>query len=237
MEAGDLILWHSCSESWRVAARLGMGPAMDSSTKEPSVREQILAAAMKLVIENDGKEPSSREVARSADVTAAMINYHFTNREGLIQACVESYYTGIRTRLMDLVPLVGQMGLPKVIETAIRTTLPYMRENRPLARMVLLDFVRLGGMRDNPRTTEAPLVQVATKTFAGQLDLPETEVRYRIKSIILLCGRYVVVRDDELLRVSGCESLDEAWARLEDHIVGLAVGLLTKRSSTGEKSP
>jgi len=201
---------------------------MSVDDAQASAKERILSAAIELIKRDEG-ELSSREVARHANVNAALINYHFGDRDGLIQASVDSYYVGVREILTALVPRLADDGFANLVESAVRETLTYLRANRALARLVLLDFVRHGRMRDQSRATEDPLLSLAVDAFSRQLSLSEHEVRFRIKTIILLCGRYVVINDDELARVAGTDDPTEAWNRLESHLVDLARQLFLAR--------
>jgi len=208
------------------------GTTVDRTKKEQSVRERILATALDVIRESDGRELSSRRVARLANVNAAMINYHFKNREGLMQACVETYYADIRSLLSGLRTQLGSTPFPILADQAVRLSLAYARKNRPLARLVLLDFVRSGQAREQPRSTEEPMVRAIVSMLATQLAVSETEVRFRIKSIALLCGRYVVLRDEELLRISDCTDIASGWSHLDDHLAGMASMLLCPPKST-----
>ncbi len=53
-------------------------------------RDRILAVAIEQIRRNDGRGLNARQVAQSANVTPAMVNYHLKNRDGLAQACVEA---------------------------------------------------------------------------------------------------------------------------------------------------
>ncbi len=127
--------------------------ADDGSDK--GVKERLLSVAFEMLRSGDG-ELSSREVARRANVNAAMVNYHFGSREGLIQACVDSYYAHIRDSLVALVSKYTPDSFLQLLDSAIRETFTFMRANRALARQVLLDFVRrahAGGAARNRGST------------------------------------------------------------------------------------
>ena len=65
------------------------------NTKE--VKERIIKAATELIEESGGKTESitSRKIAERADVALGLINYHFNNKDNLINICTKRILSGI----------------------------------------------------------------------------------------------------------------------------------------------
>lgn len=58
--------------------------------------ERIINAAIELFGERGFDAASTREIARRAGILAPLLNYYFTNKEGLYQACAASIYDSTR---------------------------------------------------------------------------------------------------------------------------------------------
>ena len=57
-----------------------------------ATKESIMAAAMRLFAGKGLKLVTVREICRAAKVNVALVNYHFRNKNGLYQACVERLF-------------------------------------------------------------------------------------------------------------------------------------------------
>ena len=57
-----------------------------------ATKESIMTAAMRLFAEKGLKLVTVREICKAAKVNVALVNYHFRNKNGLYQACVERLF-------------------------------------------------------------------------------------------------------------------------------------------------
>ena len=57
-----------------------------------ATKENIITAAMRLFAEKGLKLVTVREICKAAKVNIALVNYHFRNKNGLYQACVERLF-------------------------------------------------------------------------------------------------------------------------------------------------
>ena len=57
-----------------------------------ATKENIIAAAMRLFAEKGLKLVTVREICKAANANVALVNYHFRNKNGLYQACVERLF-------------------------------------------------------------------------------------------------------------------------------------------------
>ena len=57
-----------------------------------ATKESIMAAAMRLFAGKGLKLVTVREICQAAKVNVALVNYHFRNKNGLYQACVERLF-------------------------------------------------------------------------------------------------------------------------------------------------
>ena len=64
--------------------------------------ERILSAARKLFEENGFDQTSVRDIANSANVNVALINYHFKSKENLLVTILENSMDTTRMKLSDI---------------------------------------------------------------------------------------------------------------------------------------
>ena len=57
-----------------------------------ATKDSIMAAAMRLFAERGLRLVTVREICKAANVNVALVNYHFRNKNGLYQACVERLF-------------------------------------------------------------------------------------------------------------------------------------------------
>ena len=57
-----------------------------------TTKESIMAVAMRLFAEKGLKLVTVREICKAANVNVALVNYHFRNKSGLYQACLERLF-------------------------------------------------------------------------------------------------------------------------------------------------
>ena len=57
-----------------------------------ATKESIMSAAMRLFADKGLKLVTVREICKAAKVNVALVNYHFRNKNGLYQACVERLF-------------------------------------------------------------------------------------------------------------------------------------------------
>ena len=65
-----------------------------------ATKENIMTAAMRLFADKGLKLVTVRDICKLAKANVALVNYHFRNKNGLYQACVERLFhesTGEKT--------------------------------------------------------------------------------------------------------------------------------------------
>ena len=76
----------------RISARQGMGPPLNTNATsrlpggKNSTAEKLLVAASELMIERAAIEVSLSDIAQKSGVNAALVKYHFGNKDGLLLA-------------------------------------------------------------------------------------------------------------------------------------------------------
>ena len=66
------------------------------------VKADLMDAARRHFLQREFKAVSVREIAESAGVNAAMVNYYFGSKQGLYLAMVDAMLTSLETRLVEL---------------------------------------------------------------------------------------------------------------------------------------
>jgi len=118
-------------------------PAPDPPPRGEETRAALVAAALKLYGDNGYEATSTREIAASADVNAAMIAYHFGGKEGLRAACADF----VAERLRGIFGDAPEAATPEAARAALAALLgAFIRRvvadeaARPLARFLLREI-------------------------------------------------------------------------------------------------
>jgi AcrR family transcriptional regulator len=83
-------------------------PGRPPAGAQPDLRRELLAAARRLFIARGFGNVGTRELARAAGVSPAMIAYYFTDKQGLFEALVEDAVGHVLGRLQSLAARGGQ---------------------------------------------------------------------------------------------------------------------------------
>lgn len=78
---------------------------MTDKTKSEDVRATILEAARKCFATHGFQGANLKDIAHEAGVANSLINYHFTDKEGLFKACMEPFARG---RMEAIQRIVGE---------------------------------------------------------------------------------------------------------------------------------
>lgn len=84
-------------------------------------RDAILAAARKQFAQQGYRATTLRTVAAAADVTPAMVHYHFSNKSGLYLAVIETVAEPMLERLAKLREESSQGGIEEFMSMYMRT--------------------------------------------------------------------------------------------------------------------
>jgi len=118
-------------------------PAPDPPPRGEETRAALIAAALKLYGDNGFEATSTREIAASAEVNAAMIAYHFGGKEGLRAACADFVAERLRGIFGDApeaeTPQAARAALSALLRAFIRRVVAD-EAARPLARFLLREI-------------------------------------------------------------------------------------------------
>ena len=90
----------SSNQTPRKPRRPGRPPR--SKTDEPAVRARLVEAAAQLFAEKGYRGASVRQIADAASVTPAMVAYYFNGKLGLLEEVLDSVFTRLLSRTVEL---------------------------------------------------------------------------------------------------------------------------------------
>lgn len=168
-------------------------------------KEDIIRATTDLIIERgDGAEEITvREIASRAGVGLGLVNYHFGNKDRLIEVCVERIINGIVERFRNIRDETsGMEPLEKLIRLG-DMTLDFLFEHSAMSRISILSDMRSPSEDDNThRTVMAFLPLVA----ACRPDLDDDSVMRRTWCLIATMQQ-IFLRHDVFAATFGVDLL------------------------------
>jgi len=126
-------------------------------------KEAIIEATINLINEKQDhiQEITMREISKRAGVGLGLINYHFDNKEKLIEVCVEKIVNGIVEKFRSIGESTQGNTPFEKLDYLGNMTLTFLFEHQAVSKISILSDMRLPQENDNThRTTQAfiPLV-------------------------------------------------------------------------------
>ena len=127
-------------------------------------KEAIIKATIELIEEN-GEHPGEitvREICKRAGVGLGLVNYHFENKDKLVEQCVERIINGIVEQFQNIREKTEGLAPFKKLEYLGNMTLDFLFEHDAVSKISVLTDMQLPKENDNTyRTYEAYLPLVA----------------------------------------------------------------------------
>src|SRR5699024_10099636 len=101
-------------------------------------REQITAAAIQTLDEIGFVRASLAQIAKRANISTALISYHFSDKQDLMNGVLEKLLEQSSTYIMNRV--FCEQSPNKQIEAFIRASLQYQQEN-PAKNIALIEII------------------------------------------------------------------------------------------------
>lgn len=127
-------------------------------------KEAIIAAATALIQEkkNPLEEITMREISKRAGVGLGLMNYHFENKEKLIELCVEGIIHGIVEKFHSIAAQTKDCTPFEKLESLGDMTLAFLLEHSAVSRISILSDLQAPRESDNTqRTIQAYLPLIA----------------------------------------------------------------------------
>ncbi len=128
-------------------------------------KEAIMQATIKLIEEKGERleEITVREICKRADVGLGLVNYHFGNKEKLIEECVERIINGIVERFQNIREKTEGLAPFEKLDYLGNMTLDFLFEHYAVSKISVLTDMQNPKCDDNTHRTYSaylPLVAV-----------------------------------------------------------------------------
>lgn len=188
-----------------------------------SSKEAILEATIALINEKEDhmEEITMREIAQRAGVGLGLINYHFENKDKLIEACVERIINGIVEKFRGIGEQTKGRTTFEKLDYLGNMTLTFLFEHQAVSKISILSDMRFPQEADNTqRTIQAFLPLVAE----CRPDWDEEKVR-QMTFCLISCMQLAFLRHEILLKTQGINLKDPRerkafHTRMLQHIIG-----------------
>lgn len=163
-------------------------------------KETIIQATIEMINEKGDclNEITVREICKKSDVGLGLVNYHFGNKEKLIEVCVERIVNGIVEQFQNMQEETQGFTPFEKLEYLGNTTLNYLFEHEAVSRVSILTDMQTPREKDNTNRTYAaylPLISacrpdwseetVQRKTFCLITVMQQIFLRHKVISSIL----------------------------------------------------
>lgn len=146
-------------------------------------KEAIMRATIELIEENGEhlEEITVREICKRAGVGLGLVNYHFGNKDKLIEQCVEYMINGTVERFQNIRQKTDGLTSFEKLEYLGNMTLDFLFEHYAISKISILTDMQTPKDNDNTnRTYTAYLPLVA----ACRPDLDESSIRRKTFCLI-----------------------------------------------------
>lgn len=166
-------------------------------------KEAIIQATMELMEEHGEhlEEITVREICKRANVGLGLVNYHFGNKDALIEQCVERMINGIVANFQEIREKTQGLSPFEKLEYLGNMTLDFLFSKEAISKISILSDMRAPKDSDNTsRTYMAYLPLVA----ACRPDWPQDTVQRKTFCLIAVMQQ-TLLRCDDLSRQTGMD--------------------------------
>ena len=106
--------------------------------EEPSAKERLLQAAIRLFAKKGYSATGLREIVREAGVSVAMVNYHFGSKQALLEAILDRFFMGLYSVAEEI--LTGEDPAELKLRRFLRAVVGVFRKNPDLLRIAITEL-------------------------------------------------------------------------------------------------
>lgn len=197
-----------------------------------SSKDTIIETTISLINEKGEhlEELTMREISKRAGVGLGLINYHFENKEKLIELCVEKIINEIVDKFRDMESHTKNCTPFEKLDYLGNMTLSFLFEHRAVSKIsILSDMYTPQGHDNTQRTLQAYLPLVA-----ACLPGADDKTVYQVTLYLISCMQSVFLRHEVLRQTLGI-NLENPEERKKFHTKMLK-WLINTKGSTYEKS-
>lgn len=169
-------------------------------------KEAIIEATISLINEKEDhmEEITMREISKRAGVGLGLINYHFENKDKLIEVCVERIVNGIVDQFRNMGERTKGYTPFEKLDYLGNMTLTFLFEHQAMSRISMLSDMRFPKENDNTqRTMQAylPLVAQCRPDW-------EQEKVVQMTFYLISCMQSAFLRHETLKKMQGIDLKD-----------------------------
>ncbi len=183
---------------------------------------------------------SLRRVAERAGVGLGTLQYYFSNKDTLLEACLDGYYERLGALAAELFSHADEHATQPTVELvrhAMREHYRFVCREKALVELRLLTNAARGELHPSRQPHYmAQIIGHAAKLLSPRLGLSELDIRVSIQALSYSTVRMALLSPGELESLTGATGAD-AEAQIEASMVEAACRLLCPDRTTPEAEP
>ena len=166
-------------------------------------KEKIIQSTIKLIEENGEhlEEITVREICKRADVGLGLVNYHFKNKDNLIEICVERMINEVVENFQHIREKTEGLTPFEKLEYLGNMTLDFLFEHYAVSRISVLTDMQMPKGNDNTNRTYAAYLPLVAACCP---DLDEQSVRRKTFCLITVMQQ-TFLRNDTVSKQMGID--------------------------------
>lgn len=166
-------------------------------------KEAIMRATIELIEERGEhlEEITVREICKRAGVGLGLVNYHFGNKDKLIEQCIERIINGTVERFQNVREQTEGLAPFEKLEYLGNRTLDFLFEHAAVSKISILADLQAPKDRDNTNRTFAAYLPLVA---ACRPDLDESGIRRKTFCLIAVMQQ-MFLRHDAISRLTGID--------------------------------
>lgn len=178
-------------------------------------KEAIIQATIEMINEKGDRlnEITVRDICKRSGVGLGLVNYHFGNKEKLIEVCVERIINGIVEQFQNMREETHRFTPFEKLEYLGNMTLNYLFEHEAVSRASILTDMQMPKEKDNTNRTYAAYLPLIS---ACRPDWSEETVQRKAFCLITVMQQ-IFLRHKAVSGILGVD-LDSEQDRKELHI-------------------
>jgi len=193
-----------------------------------ATRNRILFSALQMFSDSGLDGVSIRKIAKSADVSLAMVHHYFGSKDELYSACIDTMYD----QMIELRPkLTASLAVGGTVEELagrmVADAFRFARNHQTAGRLLMRQVVGAGELdKKRQDAMQLPFLEQATALLSAMTGRPAVELRLPLQTVTFAVARYGLSTQAGLEMFSG-QTGDDAVQAVEDHLIATAIALLS----------